>query len=219
MKKLFLVVLILLCVSLSVFSAEEYEGWDKWDEELPPANSEKWHWHWGTPSGATKFNYHFSHEGVAVFLTTATFYYGGTSPFEGQVSVLFYSSEDRGESREDWKISDSALAIAVFPPIKNKVMVRAYQKDTDGRFKCFESWKIKFKQDEQKDIVSLKRKFSKVLREWFFDSIAKVQRDKTDMNDTISIILPRILIMGEAIELFPKMKFRDLYFPDETEGK
>jgi len=217
MKKIFLVVLILFFVSLSVFSSEEYEGWDKWDEELPPANSEKWHWHWG--SGATKINYNFSeYEGVAVFLTTATFYYGGTSPFEGQVSVLFYSTEDRGESREDWKISDSALAIAVFPPIKNKVMVRAYQKDADGRFKCFESWKIKFKQYEQKDIVSLKRKFSKVLREWFFDSIAKVQRDKKDMNTIISKILPRIEIMGEAIQLFPKLTFPHFYYPDENEG-
>jgi len=204
MKKIILVVLILFCVSLSVFSSEEYEGWDKWDEELPPANSEKWHWHWVSSHQPQKFNFYFSeHKGAAAFVTTKTFYYGGTRPFEGQVSVLFYSSEDS----ENWKISDSALAIAVFPPQKNKVLVRAYQKDTEGKLKCFESWKIKIKQDEQKDIVSLKSKFSKVFREWFFDSIAKVQRKKTDMNSTISKILPRIELFGEAIQLFPKVGF------------
>jgi len=211
MRKVVLVILILFCIGFSVMSKEEYEGWDKWDEELPPVNSEKWQWHWATPGKAKRFNFRFpEHEETTIFVTTGTFYYGGTSPFEGQISVLFYSSEDR----EDWKISDSILAIAVFPPQKNKVSVRAYEKDIEGKFKCFESWKIKFKQDEQQDIVSSKSKFSKAFSEWFM-SVAKIYRQKKDLD--LTVILPRILVSGETINLFPKLVFRDLYFPDEDE--
>ena len=202
MKKIILVVLILFCVSLSVFSSEEYEGWDKWDDEFPPADSENWQWALFKKAIVREYTF-IGYEEYSPTIVSIGYFYYGAKPFKEKVFVLFYSPEDS----ENWKISDSALAIAAFPPQKNKVLVRAYQKDTEGKFKCFESWKIKIKQDEQKDIVSLKSKFSKVFREWFFDSIAKVQRKKTDMNSTISKILPRIELFGEAIQLFPKVGF------------
>ena len=121
-KKIVLVVLILFCVSLSILSKEEYEGWDKWDEELPPADSEKWHW--ASVHQAVEHNFHFTgHDDINVLVTTGSFYYGA-KPFKEKVSVLFYSSEDI----DNWTISDSIFAIAAFPSKKNEILVRAYQK-------------------------------------------------------------------------------------------
>lgn len=202
MRKMLVVILILFCVSvsLSVLSKEEYEGWDKWDEELPPADSEKWHW--GNIHQAVAHNYRFpDYEDITVLVTSGSFYYG-TKPFKGKVSVLFYSSKDV----ENWKISDSTFAIAAFPPQKNKILVRAYQKDIEGKFKCFEDWTIKFKVKKEKDIVSLESKFSQVFGEWFM-SMLEVQLEKADINVVISGILPRIVVTDKTIEMFPKNKF------------
>ncbi len=197
---LLIIVLIMFCFSLSVLSKVEYEGWDRWDDELPSADSEKWHW--AGMHQAVEHNYRFpDYEDITVLVTTGSFYYGA-KPFKGKVSVLFYSSEDV----DDWKISDSTFAIAVFPPKKNKILVRAYQKDIEGKFKCFEDWTIKFKVKKEKDIVSLESKFSQDFGEWFM-SMLKVQLEKANINVVISGILPRIVVSNRTIELFPKNKF------------
>ena len=199
-KKIVLVVLILFCVSLSILSKEEYEGWDKWDEELPPADSEKWHW--ASVHQAVEHNFHFTgHDDINVLVTTGSFYYGA-KPFKEKVSVLFYSSEDI----DNWTISDSIFAIAAFPSKKNEILVRAYQKDTEGKFKCFEDWAIKIKAKEEKDIVSLESKFSKVFGEWF-ESMLKVEIEEMDIYVVIMMVLPRMVVINKTIEISPRDKF------------
>ena len=188
-------ILIVFCLSPNVHSRVEYEGWDKWDDELPPADSENWQW--GNIHQAVAHNYRFpDYEDITVLVTSGSFYYG-TKPFKGKVSVLFYSSEDV----ENWKISDSALAIAAFPPQKNKILVRAYQKNTEGKFKCFEDWTIKYKAKKEKDLVPLESQFSKTLGVWF-KSILKFEMkelESDDMSGVIKNILPSIIVKDKTI--------------------
>ena len=134
-------------------------------------------------------------------MTTGSFYYGA-KPFKEKVSVLFYSSEDI----DNWTISDSIFAIAAFPSKKNEILVRAYQKDTEGKFKCFEDWAIKIKAKEEKDIVSLESKFSKVFGEWF-ESMLKAEIEEMDINVVIMMVLPRMVVINKTIEISPRDKF------------
>ena len=205
MKKIILVVLILFCVSLSVFSAEEYEEWDKWDEELPPADSENWQWALFKKAIVREYTF-IGYEEYSPTIVSIGYFYYGAKPFKEKVFVLFYSPEDS----ENWKISDSALAIAAFPPQKNKVLVRAYQKDTEGKFKCFEDWTIKYKAKKEKDLVPLESQFSKTLGIWF-KSILKYElkgSDKSDdMSGVIKNILPSIIVKDKTIVYAPWAEF------------
>ena len=205
MKKIILVVLILFCVSLSVFSAEEYEEWDKWDEELPPADSENWQW--ALFKKAIVYEYTFvGYEEHAPTIVSIGYFYYGAKPFKEKVFVLFYSPEDS----ENWKISDSTLAIAAFPPNKKKILVRAYQKDTEGKFKCFEGWTIKYKAKKEKELVPLEGQFSKILGVWF-KSILKFEIKELDESDNMSgvikNILPRIIVKDKTIVHAPWAEF------------
>ena len=200
MKRIILIILILFFVSLSVFSSEDYEGWDKWDEELPPADSEDWQW--ALIKQAIVHEYTFvGYKEYAPTIVSIGYFYYGVKPFKEKVFVLFYSPEDS----DNWKISDSALAIAAFPLIKNKILVRAYQKDTEGKFKCFEDWTIKYKAKKEKDLVPLESQFSKTLGTWF-KSILKFEMkelESDDMSGVIRIILPRIIVKNKTIVYAP----------------
>lgn len=174
MQKLFLIIFIvctIVGINSVVLAEVKFGSWEKWDEELPSADSKDWNLviergpkpiHW-EPSG-----------GDIIILTTPLFF---SSSIKERLIVTFYFSGDI--NIKDWDsakiVTNATFALAVFPPERKKCIVRAYKKDK-GIFKFFEEWKIPFKNDEP--VVLEDVKFRQIFREFIVEQMKRIKHQE-----------------------------------------
>ena len=159
MKRLFLIVLIMCFVAsiaIPVLARVRFGNWDKWDEQLPPAENQSWYWAVSGLNEPREYRI-----GADVVLLFSDIYFYGDKKGKTKVSVFFYSSGD--VDKKDWDIPNAYFALAGFPPKKGKVIIRVY-KMQDKIFKFFEEWKISFKNHEV--VVLEDVKFRREFEEW-----------------------------------------------------
>jgi hypothetical protein len=150
MKKLILIVLIVcFVVSIGIVALAElkFGDWDKWDEELPPAENQSWYWAIPDLNEPRElFLKGWGNDGSDIILLFSDIYFYGDKKGKTKISILFYSLGNM--NKKDWDIPNANLALAAFPPKKGKIIIRAYKMNEDKIFQFFEEWTIPFKDHE-----------------------------------------------------------------------
>jgi len=170
MKKLILIALIVcFVVSISIVALAEvkFGNWDKWDEELPPAENQSWYWATSMNEPRELFLKGWGNDGNDIILLFSDIYFYGDKKGKTKTSVLFYSSGD--VDKKDWDIPNADLVLVGFPPKKGKMIIRAYKMNKDKVFKFFEEWKIPFKDHEI--AIPENVQFRKEFETWFQSQI------------------------------------------------
>jgi len=201
MKRLLLIVLIVsMCVSVvcvdSVLAKVKFGNWERWDEELPPADSESWKLviekgpmpvSWGPPGGDN------------IILITPLFF---SSKGEGRVIVMFYLLGDIDIKNWDSTkvVTNATFALAAFPPKGKKMIIRAYKMNEDQAFKFYEEWKISFKNDQP--VVPKDAEFKKIFNEFIVSQMERIHAEnvfqKIDAEKFSAQFLPHIQILGKT---------------------
>lgn len=186
MKKLFLIVLMVaICISFTtdtVLAKVKFGNWDRWDEELPPAENQSWYWAISTNKSREMILKGWGINNDDILLIFSDLLFLGNKKGTIGASVLFYSSGDI----ENWDIPNASLAIAAFPE-KEKLIIRAYKMENKV-FKFFEKWEIPCKIRE--NVVPRNAKFRKELKQWLQ---AQMRTDMTIPEDMFELILPILL--------------------------
>lgn len=194
MKKLIFILLIILSIviiSNVTLAKASFGGWDKWDEELPPAEHK--YWYWAFPSNEPRI---LTLEGMGdsgsdVVLFFSDIYFYTTKSGKKRASVIFYSIGDIAKIK-DWDIPDADLALVAFPPYRGMMTIRAYKMENKN-FKFFEEWKVLFK--EHQVVVPKDSEFRKLFRAWLEKQIPHdVVGPPVDSEDMTNNILPELLI-------------------------
>lgn len=192
MKKIFVIVLIMLVFSLSVEAKVKFGSWDKWDEELPPADNENWEWFYAGHCPVPVVG-KISSEGNNInLLLLSDLYFKGKG---GKVEVLvtFYTSGQ--ESIAEWNIARANFALAAFPPKKGKMIIRAYKME-EKVFKFFEEWEISFKNEEI--VVPQDAKFREVFKSFVVGEVTRIDAKelfaKINEEKLSSHLLPKLLV-------------------------
>ena len=192
MKKLILIVLVVsMCISVVgidvVLAKAEFGNWDKWDEELPPAEHK--YWYWAIPNNESRVwdLKGFGNEDSDLVLLFSDLYFYGTKSGKTKASVIFYSSD---MNVKKWDIPNASLAIAAFPPIKEKMIIRAYKME-DKIFKFFGQWEIPFKEHEVVVPEDEGMEFRQIFKEWLKKEISS---ERTIPEGMIEMMLPELVI-------------------------
>jgi len=172
MKRLLIIVLLVcMCLSVvyvdSVLAKVKFGNWDKWDEQLPPAENQSWYWATSMNEPRELFLKGWGNDGNDIILLFSDIYFYGDKKGKTKTSVLFYSSGN--VNKKDWDIPNADLALAAFPPKKGKIIIRAYKMNEDKIFKFFEEWKIPFK--DHKIAIPEEVQFRKEFETWFQSQI------------------------------------------------
>jgi len=166
MKKLILIVLVICFVTsagIMALAKVSFGGWDKWDQELPPADNESWYWTTSMNEPRELFLKGWGNDGSDVILLFSDIYFYGDKKGKTKASVLFCSSGD--VNKKDWDIPNADLALVGFPPKKGKMIIRAYKMNEDKIFKFLEEWKISFK--DHKTAIPEDAQFREEFETWF----------------------------------------------------
>ena len=191
MKKLILIVLIIcFVVSISIVALAEvkFGNWNKWDEELPPAENQSWYWAMPCNESRTWNLEGLGDEGTDVILLFSDLYFYGDKKGKKRSSVIFYS-QGGNIALKDWDIPNASLALVAFPPKKGKMVVRAYKMEKNKVFKFFEEWKITFKEHEI--VVPKNMQFRQVFKQWLAKQISP---EETVPEDMVEMMLPELVI-------------------------
>ena len=174
MKKLLVIVLLtFMCILVvvsndTVLAKVKFGNWEKWDEELPPAENESWYWGTSMNESRELFLKGWGNDESDIILLFSDIYFYGDKKGKTKASILFYSSCD--VDKRDWDIPDADLALVAFPPKKGKIMIRAYKMNQNNKvFKFFEEWKIPFKDNTV--AIPENAKFRKEFEAWFQSQI------------------------------------------------
>jgi len=202
MKRLLLIILVMcFVVSIGIVALAEvkFGNWDRWDEELPPADNERWYW--AFPPSLPRvwtFTTGFGKEGKDLgFLSSEMFFYG-TKSGKTRASVVFYSSGNINE--KDWDIPNADLALVAFPPKKGKMAVRAYKME-NKIFKLFEEWEIPFKDGEA--VVAKNRKFYQEFKMWI--------SSRADVDEKwLQGVLPLLFVQDKTFIIYDVWGFKYL---------
>jgi hypothetical protein len=193
MKKIFVIVLIMLVFSLSVEAKVKFGSWDKWDEELPPADNENWEWFYAGHCPVPVVG-KISSEGNNInLLLLSDLYFKGKG---GKVEVLvtFYTAGQ--ESIAEWNIARANFALAAFPPKEGKMTIRIYIKEKEETFKFFEQYQIPFKKGET--VVPEEAKFRELFKEFVVDQVVRIGAEelfaKINEEKLSSHLLPKLLV-------------------------
>lgn len=208
MKKLILVLLIIMSVTIASNAAlakASFGGWDKWDEELPPAEHK--YWYWALPSNESRI---LTLEGCGdsgsdIVLFFSDIYFYGTKKGTKRASVIFYSIGDKAKIK-DWDIPDADLALVAFPPYMGMMIIRAYRME-DKVFKFFEEWKILFKNLEV--VVPKDAKFRQLFQTWLEKQMPP-DRESVDPERLTDDILPELIIWDKKyFQLNERIRYKD----------
>jgi len=172
MKKLLLIALLLLVV-INVFTTDvvlagiKFSSWDKWDEEIPPIDSE--YWHWVSPDQKTlPIKY-----GNKTVVLVSCLYFGTVEKDNKNALIIFYSPGTQEINIKKDYIPEPKFALVFFPSEKRKIeiMVRVYEKE-DSIFKFIEGWKMPFKDalvdKNLHEIVRYDVKFRDIFNDWLW---------------------------------------------------
>lgn len=192
MKKLLLIALMVcMCVSIvvvDIVSAKvSFGGWDKWDQELPPADHDDWNWALlKTKEPRTMTLKNSRDDGKDVVLWFSDLYFG---PKKGskRASAIFYTQGNG--NKKDWNISKADLALVAFPPREKEMIIRAYQNREAG-FKFFEEWKIPFENNQI--VVSEDTNFREVFKEWIEKQVSGIPIE--GIIGLIDFTLPELIV-------------------------
>jgi len=190
MKRLILILLAgILCISVftTVSAKVSFGGWDKWDEELPPAEHKYWYWAISSNKSRVWDLKGFGNEGSDVVLLFSDLHFYGTKSGKTKASVIFYSSD---MDLKKWDIPNASLAIAAFPPKKGNIIIRAYKME-DKIFKFFEQWEIPFKEHEAVVPEDEDMEFRQIFKEWLKKEISS---ERTIPEGMIEMMLPELVI-------------------------
>ena len=175
MKKLLIIVLIVcfvVSISIVALAKVKFGSWDKWDEELPPADHESWYWAISTNQPRTLILKGWGEADSDVILLFSDLCFYKTKSGKTRASVIFYSLGNVVENAKDWDIPNAHFALAGFPSEKGKMTIRAYKmEEMKGTFKFFEEWKIPFKDYEI--VVAKDRKFYEEFKIWIKNQTRK----------------------------------------------
>ena len=169
--KRFLIILLIVCILVVatdiVLAKVSFGGWDKWDEEFPPY----------------KIWERYRDDGLG-FFREATFkddkqhfcWVFNLLPKnkKDSMSIMLFSYErpDPETFKEDYK-----FALAAFPPVKGKMMIRAYYKEEGGILRLLEEWEVTYEDNYSIVTTEVEGKFVKAFREWAEMSSRKVDLD------------------------------------------
>lgn len=206
-----------MCICISVvyinvvLAKVKFGDWDKWDEELPPADHETWSCRVGQnmnrPYTFNLQNFNTLYGKGAICSVSSLSFYSTTD--EKMAWVVFYSPGTIIKKTEDWFIpdvifADADLALAAFPPENKKMIIRAYKKEGQ-EFRFFEEWEIAFENYEEKykNVVS-NTKFRQIFKEWVKKQISAriIISEEYMENIMINFMLPKLVIYDEESEIF-----------------
>lgn len=195
MRKLIAILMIVLC-SISVFGVDvsaktKFGNWDRWDEELPPADNPSWYWAvpgLNEPRVLTLKGW--GKAGSDVVLLFSDIYFYADKKGKTKASVFFYST---GEvDKKDWDIPNAQFALVAFPPKKGKLVIRAYIMESKV-FKFFEQWEIKYKDGEE--VLFKETRFWTVLEEWIKQIFSKPELNSRPVLSEFESLRPKVLII------------------------
>lgn len=192
MKKLIFILLITISIAITsniVLAEVKFGSWDKWDEELPPAENIYWYWALSGNEPRTLNLKGFGDSGSDVVLLFSEVYFYGTKDGKTKASVIFYTSSNVVDAK-DWDIPNADLALVAFPPKKRKMTIRAYK--MEGKvFKFFEEWEISFK--NRQVVVPKDAKFRQLFKEWLEKQVS-LERPLPDSEGLTDSTLPELTI-------------------------
>jgi len=193
MKKLIFILLITISIAITsniVLAEVKFGSWDKWDEELPPAENKDWYWALPGNEPRTLTLKGFGDSGSDVVLLFSDIYFYGTKKGTKRASVIFYSLGDIVKIK-DWDIPNADLALVAFPPKKRKMIIRAYK--MEGKvFKFFEEWEIPFK--DRQVVVPKDAKFRQLFKGWLEKQVLRELEPLPDFEEMTNNILPELII-------------------------
>ena len=192
MKKLIFILLITISISITsniVLAEVKFGSWDKWDEELPPAENKYWYWALPDNKPRTINLKGFGDSGSDVVLLFSEVYFYATKDGKIKASVIFYTSSNVVDAK-DWDIPNADLALVAFPPKKRKMTIRAYKME-DKVFKFFEEWEISFK--NRQVVVPKDAKFRQLFKEWLEKQVS-LERPLPDSEGLTDNTLPELTI-------------------------
>jgi len=210
MKKLILIVLVVCLVAsitVLVLAKVKFGNWDCWNEQLPPAENQSWHWATSMNEPRELFLKGWGNDESDIILLFSDTYFYGDRKGETRASVLFYSSGD--VDKKDWDIPNADLALAAFPPKKGKMIIRAYKMNEDKVFKFCEEWKIPF--EDNTAAIPENAKFRKEFEVWFQSQIYSHEwLLPKHIEDMMAFISPELRVWGKKAFLIingqPKSK-------------
>jgi len=195
MKKILLIILIVcfvLSTSVVVLAEVKFGNWDRWDEELPPAENQSWYWAIKTnePRIMTLRNFGGLGNDVVVLFSDIWFFASKSGKIK---ATAFFYSQGGNIDVKDWDIPNADLAIVAFPVKKGKITIRTYKMEEmeDRVFKFFEEWEITFKDHEI--IVPKEVKFYKEFENW----LRKISSGKIIPEDIVNFLLPKLRILNK----------------------
>jgi len=137
MKRLLLIILIVafvFSIATPVLAKVSFGNWDRWDEELPPADNDSWYWTVSDNESRVWNLKGFGDEGTDVILLFSDLYFYGDKRGKTKSSAIFYSQGGNIDLK-NWDIPNASLALMAFPPRKGKMIVRAYKIEKNKVFK------------------------------------------------------------------------------------
>jgi len=192
MKKLIFILLITISIAITsniVLAEVKFGSWDKWDEELPPAENKFWYWALPGNKPRTLNLKGFGDLGSDVVLLFSEVHFYATKDGKTKASVIFYTSNNVVDTK-DWDIPNADLALVAFPPKKLKMIIRAYK--MEGKvFKFFEEWEISFK--NRQVVVPKDAKFRQLFKEWLEKQVS-LERPLPDSEGLTDSTLPELTI-------------------------
>lgn len=192
MKKIIFILLITISISIIsniVLAEVKFGSWDKWDEELPPAENKYWYWALPGNEPRTLTLKGFGDSGSDVVLLFSELYFYSTKDGKTKAYVIFYTSSNVVDTK-DWDIPNADLALVAFPPNKKIMTIRAYK--MEGKvFKFFEEWEISFK--NRQVVVPKDAKFRQLFKEWLEKQVS-LERPLPDSEGLTDNTLPELTI-------------------------
>jgi len=196
MKKVLLIVLIVsMCVSIVgidvVLAKVKFGNWNKWDEELPPAENQSWYWAIpglnepiGIVTGLPPDN--------KIGLLFSDIYFYGDKKGKTKASVFFYST---GEiDKKDCDIPNGHFALVAFPPKRGNLVIRAYIIDNKV-FKFFEQWEIKYK--DREEVLLKDTRFWNKLEEWIRKILAAPELSSRPILSEFESLRPKLMVISK----------------------
>lgn len=200
MKRLLLIILIVgfvFSITTPVLAKVKFGNWDKWDEELPPADNECWYWAFPPNLPRVWTFTGWGKEGKDLeFLSSEIFFYGRKDG-KTKTSVIFYSSAN--VVIEDWDIPNARLALIAFPPKKKEMIIRAYKME-DQIFKFFEEWRIPFKDGEV--VIINDSKFYQEFKMWLKSKMKGDTNDEVFNERFFQYIQPILIIRDKTFIIY-----------------
>jgi hypothetical protein len=228
MKKLLLIILLLaFCFNMSINAKVEFGNWNRWNERLPSWDNKSWKEVFSTIVSypllvgsiiwlpvnedwqVLKIGSSSVEKDQDLFLLTRLYFVDRKAKAS---VVLFSSAETFRTGKTDLPIKNvgikdcfdlAELALVVFPPEKEKIVVKAYEK-SDELFLFLEEWVVPFKNNSV-IFAEEKEGFKQKFQNWI---------EKQGIGENIQLS-PRLIVrnkkeflIGITLEVFEKEEIK-----------